>query len=210
MNARKGFLVLLLMLAAVPLRAAVTEGRDYTVLPAVQRPDAAGKIEVIEFFSYGCPHCYELHPLITKWAAAQPQDVVFRRVAVGFGREMWENLGRAYYAFADLNALPKVDSAVFDAVHRQRLPLQDQKSITAWAGKQGIDPAKFTAAFSSFSVNTRMSQSERMVESYQVGAVPSIVVGGKYVANGRNFEEMLSITSALIDKTRAEKSPRKP
>ncbi len=205
MIARNGFLALLLIIATVPLRAAITEGRDYTRLPAAQRPDTPGKIEVIEFFSYGCPHCYELEPLISKWKTALPQDVAFRRVAVGFGRPMWENLGKAYYAFSDMKVLPKVDDAIFAAVHRQRLPLQDEKSISAWVAKQGIDPAKFAAAYNSFSVNTHMAQSGRMVESYQVAQVPSLVVGGKYVAGGKTFEEMLSVTSALIDKARAEK-----
>jgi len=208
MNARRGFLAVLLLTAALPLSAAITEGRDYTRLPTPQRSDSPGKIEVIEFFSYGCPHCYELHPLITKWEAGLPKDVVFRRVAVGFGRQMWESLGRAYYAFSDLKVLPKVDGAIFAAVHSQRLPLQDEKSIVAWAAKQGIDAAKFSTAYNSFSVNTRMAQSERMVESYQVASVPSLVVDGKYVAGGRSFEEMLSVTSALIDKARAEKGSR--
>lgn len=204
MNVRHGFLALLLLAATTPLHADIVQGRDYSALPVAQRPDTPGKIEVIEFFSYGCPHCYELEPLIAKWKAGLPKDAQFRRVAVGFGRPMWESLGRAYYAFSDLNVLPKVDMPIFEAVHGQRLPLQDQKSITAWAGRQGVDTAKFTAAYNSFSVSTRMSQSERMVESYQVGGVPMIVVGGKYVANGRSYEDMLNIASALIEKARNE------
>jgi thiol:disulfide interchange protein DsbA len=208
MISRKAFLALLLSSAAVPLRAAITQGRDYSVLPTPQRPDTAGKIEVIEFFSYGCPHCYEIEPLIASWKKKLPPDTSFRRVAVAFGRPMWDSLGRAYYAFSDLNVLPKVDNAIFDAVHRQRLPLQDEKSITAWVARQGIDPAKFSTAYKSFSVNTRMSQSERMVEAYQVSGVPSIVVGGKYVANGQSYDEMLRIASELIAKTRAETKPK--
>jgi thiol:disulfide interchange protein DsbA len=208
MISRKAFLALLLSSAALPLRAAITQGRDYSVLPTPQRPDTAGKIEVIEFFSYGCPHCYEIEPLIASWKKKLPPDTNFRRVAVAFGRPMWDSLGRAYYAFSDLNVLPKVDNAIFDAVHRQRLPLQDEKSITAWVARQGIDPAKFSTAYKSFSVNTRMSQSERMVEAYQVSGVPSIVVGGKYVANGQSYDEMLRIASELIAKTRAETKPK--
>jgi protein dithiol oxidoreductase (disulfide-forming) len=208
MISRKAFLALLLSSAALPLRAAITQGRDYSVLPTPQRPDTAGKIEVIEFFSYGCPHCYEIEALIASWKKKLPPDTSFRRVAVAFGRPMWDSLGRAYYAFSDLNVLPKVDNAIFDAVHRQRLPLQDEKSITAWVARQGIDPAKFSTAYKSFSVNTRMSQSERMVEAYQVSGVPSIVVGGKYVANGQSYDEMLRIASELIAKTRAETKPK--
>jgi thiol:disulfide interchange protein DsbA len=204
MISRKGFLALLLASAAVPLHAAIEQGRDFTVLPTPQRPDTAGKIEVIEFFSYGCPHCYELEPLIASWKKKLPPDVAFRRVAVAFGRPMWDSLGRAYYAFSDMHVLPKVDNAIFDAVHRQRLPLQDEKSIAAWVGKQGLDAAKFTAAYNSFSVSTRMSQGERMVEAYQVSGVPMIVVGGKYVAQGGSYEAMLSIASELVAKVRAE------
>jgi protein dithiol oxidoreductase (disulfide-forming) len=199
------FLALLASSAAVPLHAAITQGRDYSVLPTPQRPDAPGKIEVIEFFSYGCPHCYELEPLIASWKKKLPPDVAFKRVAVAFGRPMWDSLGRTYYAFSDMNVLAKLDNAIFDAVHRQRLPLQDEKSITAWVGKQGIDPAKFSTAYKSFSVNTRMSQGERMVEAYQVSGVPQIVVAGKYVANGQSYDEMLRIASELVDKARAEK-----
>jgi thiol:disulfide interchange protein DsbA len=199
---KSGILAAFVLIASIPVQAEVVAGRDYSVLPVAQRGDSPGKIEVVEFFSYGCPHCYTLHPLIVKWAAKLPSDVVFRRVAVGFGRPDWISLGRAFYAFEATGDLARVDDAIFDAVHAQRRPLSDRRSIAQWLEGRGVKVDEFIAAFDSFGVSARMTRSDQMVIRYQVDAVPRVVVDGRFVVHGRTHEELLSIAGQLIAKVR--------
>jgi thiol:disulfide interchange protein DsbA len=196
----------LALVLSVPLRAAgLTEGTDYRTLGPPQRTDAAaGKIEVIEFFSYGCPHCNEFYPLISAWTAKLPKDVVFRRVATGMGRTAWTNLAKAYYALESTGDLNRLDAQIFHAIHEEHLPLFDEKAITQWVGMHGVNREKFVAAFDSFGVNTKLNQAEQMVENYKIDGVPGLAVAGKYVVMGNSLEQLLSNTDALIAKARAE------
>ena len=204
MSTRHWVLAFALLVFSASGHANVVAGKDYNLLPAPQRTDSPGKVEVIEFFSYGCPHCYEFHDHVMAWAGKLPADVVFKRVAVGFGQKAWAELAKAYYALEATGDLKKVDTALFDAVHKQRMPLADQRSITEWVGKHGVDTAKFSAAYNSFGVNTRTAQSDRMVVSYQVSGIPMLVVNGKYTPLGRTYDEMLGITSELVAKAKSE------
>lgn len=203
---RSTLLLTLALVVAVPLRAAqLTEGTNYRTLEPPQHTDTAGKIEVVEFFSYGCPHCYEFYPLIGAWAAKLPKDVVFKRIATGMGRTAWTNLAKAYYALEATGDLARLDAPIFHAIHAEHLPLFDEKAITQWVGTHGVDRAKFVSAFDSFGVNTKLTQAEQMAENYKIDGVPSLAVGGKYVAMGNSFGQLLSNTDALIAKVRAER-----
>ena len=204
---RSAVLLTLALVLSVPLRAAqLTEGTDYRTLEPQQHTDAAGKIEVIEFFSYGCPHCNEFYPLISARVAKLPKDVVFKRVATGMGRTAWTNLAKAYYALEATGDLARLDAQVFHAIHEEHQPLFDEKAITQWAGMHGVDRAKFVSAFDSFGVSTKLNQAEQMVENYKIDGVPSLAVAGKYVAMGNTLEQLLSNTGALIAKVRAERA----
>jgi thiol:disulfide interchange protein DsbA len=194
----------LLALLSMSLSAQPVADRDYTTLATAQPADSPGKIEVIEFFSYGCPHCSEFYPLVSSWSAKLPKDVVFKRVATGFGRPAWTNLAKAYYALEATGNLQKLDGALFKALHEQKLPLGDEKSIAEWVGKQGVDAGKFTAAFESFGVNAKITRSEEMVANYHVEGIPTLAVAGQYVVLGHSFEEILHNTDEVITKARAE------
>lgn len=202
-------LAFVLVMLSLPLRAAgLVEGTDYRTLEPAQHTDAPpGKIEVIEFFSYGCPHCNEFYPLISAWAAKLPKDVVFKRVATGMGRTAWTNLARAYYTLESTGDLNRLDAQIFHAIHEEHAPLFDEKSISEWAARHGVDQKKFTTAFDSFGVNTKLNQAEQMVENYKIDGVPALAVGGKYVVMGNSFEQMLTNADALIAKVRAERGP---
>jgi thiol-disulfide isomerase/thioredoxin len=132
-----------------------------------QHPATTGKIEVLEFFSYGCPHCNEFYPFISAWAAKLPKDVVFKRVATGLGRMPWTNLARMYYALETTGDLTRLDAQVFHAIHEEHAPLFDEKRSAEWVGKHGVDVVKFNTAFESFGVNTKVNQAEEMVENLQ-------------------------------------------
>jgi thiol:disulfide interchange protein DsbA len=203
---RSTLLALALVVLALPSWAAEpVEGTDYRTLQPPQHTDSSGKIEVIEFFSYGCPHCSEFYPMISAWADKLPKDVVFKRVASGMGRTAWTNLAKAYYALESTGDLARLDGQIFHAIHEEHQPLFDEQAISTWVGKKGVDTHKFVTAFDSFGVNTKLTQAEQMVESYKIDGVPGLAVGGKYVVMGNSFEQLIANTNALIAKVRAER-----
>jgi thiol:disulfide interchange protein DsbA len=138
-------IALAVLAMALPARAEVVADRDYVAIVPAQVTDNPAKTEVLEFFSYGCPHCADFDPLVSKWAKALPSDVVFKRVPISFGRPQWASLARLYYALEASGELTKLDAAVFRALHQENKRLFDDKSIIAWVSAQGVDEAKFTA-----------------------------------------------------------------
>jgi thiol:disulfide interchange protein DsbA len=203
MSIRNAFVALTLVLSA-PVFADVTAGTDYRLIEPAQHTDSAGKIEVLEFFSYGCPHCNEFYPLISAWVAKHPKDVVFKRVATGMGRTAWTNLAKTYYALEATGDLTRLDAPLFHAIHEEHKPLFDEQAISAWVGQHGVDPVKFKTSFESFGVNTKTNQAEEMIETYKVDGVPALAVDGKYLILGNSFEQMLSNLDGVIAKVRAE------
>ncbi|HSD37035.1 MAG TPA: thiol:disulfide interchange protein DsbA/DsbL [Rhodocyclaceae bacterium] len=202
-------------IAAAPLSFALDAGKDYTLLQPAQPGGANGQIEVIEFFSYGCPHCSAFDPKLSKWRAAQSKDVVFKRVPVSFGRPEWAALGRLYITLNTMGLSDKYDSKVFDGVHKEYLKLQDEKVRNDWLTKEGIDVKKFNDTWRSFGVETQMRRADQMAETYRVQGVPMLIVDGKYIPtdSGVQGEEaghsrVLVNADQLVAKARAEK-PKK-
>jgi protein dithiol oxidoreductase (disulfide-forming) len=206
MSIRNTLLALALVVLSVPALAEVTAGTDYRLIDPPQHTDSSGKIEVVEFFSYGCPHCNEFYPLISAWAAKLPKDVAFKRVATGLGRTAWTNLAKTYYALEATGDLARLDAKLFHAIHEEHLPLFDEKAISQWVGQHGVDTAKFNTAFESFGVNTKLNQAEEMIENYKVDGVPALAVDGKYLILGNSFEQILSNLDGVIAKDRAERA----
>lgn len=196
-----------LALGSWPAHADLVEGTDYQTLRPAQPGGTPGKIEVIEFFSYACSHCFEMHPKISKWAAGLPANVSFVRVPTALGRREWGVLVRAYYALESLGELQRLDSAIFEAIHREGVRLFDETSVTHWLAQQGVPASKFSAAFNSAQTTEKSLRAERMSYDYRVSGTPYVVVGGKYVALGRTHEQTLSSARQLIDKMTQE-TPR--
>lgn len=195
----------LLALGAIPLAACAqsnpVSGQDYLLLPQPQPKDDPKKIEVIEFFSYGCGHCNDFHPLVKPWAAKLPADVSFRRVPVTWNAA-WANLARLFYTLESTGDLAKMDDAVFAALHGQRLKLYDEKSMTEWYVRQGGEAKKFAEAFNSFGVMSKLKRAEQLGKAMGIDSVPTIIVEGKYRVQGKGFEQVLSNTDALIATSR--------
>jgi thiol:disulfide interchange protein DsbA len=192
----------------LPLGAAanLVEGRDWRPLELPQPPSDPGKIEVLEFFSYGCPHCAHLNPFIKPWAAALPPDVSFKRIPVSFGRAAWANLARLFFALELTGDLDRLDQAVFDAVTEQRKGLYTDKAIFDWVKGQGVDLDAFKEAFNGFTAETQLKRSDVLVQRYRVDAVPQITVAGRYMVVGdgvKDYRDLLAIADQLIAKTRA-------
>jgi len=204
MSIRNCALTLALWVLSVAAHAQGVEGTDYRKIEPPQPAVSPGKIEVIEFFSYMCPHCKEFYPLVTTWAAKLPKNVVFRRVPVGFNRPPWINLARAYYALQASGDLDKLDGALFHAIHEEHLQLFDEPSLADWVAKNGGNADKFAAAYTSFGVNNLTVQADQLVEKYHIEAVPTMAVNGEYKAMGQNLAEILANTDRLIAQVHTE------
>ena len=206
---RFGIVMVAFVALSTSVQASAIAGHDYAVLDVPQRQETKGKIEVIEFFSWGCPHCYGFYPLLNRWLATLPKDVTLKRVPVSLGHPQWDTLVRAYYALQSTGDAARLDSLIFEAIHREHVSLFDEKSITAWVGKHGVNVAQFTAAFRSFAVNTSVGQSEDAVAAYRVDSIPTMAIGGRYTVTS-DHAKMLATSDELIAKVRAEdKKPRK-
>ena len=196
-------LACLWVLSAAPAFAQA-EGTDYRVLAPAQPTQSPGRIEVLEFFSYACPHCAEFAPILGTWKATLGKDVVFRKVPVGFDRPPWINMQRAYYALLATGDLERLDARLFVAIHEQHLPLFQEQALFDWVGKNGGNAEKFAAAYTSFGINNQTVQADKMAEDFQITGVPTMAVDGRYVALGDSFTEILANTDKLIAKVRAE------
>lgn len=192
-----------LALFSTGVSAEVVQGRDYLVLAPARAPVSDGKkIEVIEFFSYACPHCADLHPLVSRWAEALPEDAAFIRVPVSFGRQQWGQLARAYYALEAMGEVKRYDDALFTALHAERKPLFTEDSLAAWIAQKGGDAAKFREAFNSFSVSQKAMRADQLSRDYRVNGVPQVTVAGKYTVTGTSYEDVLRIAGELTEKER--------
>jgi thiol:disulfide interchange protein DsbA len=202
-------LAAVVLLVAFPA-AALQEGVDYRLVQPPQHSASPGKIEVVEFFSYACPHCNEFYPKLNAWLARQPKDVVLRRVPVGFDRPQWVNLERAYYALEATGDLGKLDGALFHAIHEEHKQLFDEEALADWVGKQGGNADKFASAYTSFGVNNETVQADQMAMAYGIDGVPTLAIDGRYVAIGHDHDEILRNVDQLIAKVRAERAAAKP
>ncbi len=195
-------------LIASPAMAQVA-GRDYTPVVPAQAGDEPGKVEVLEFFSYGCPHCADFSPLLNAWAAKLPADVVLKKVPVTFGRGAWATIAKLYYTLEATGDLRRLDGEVFRAIHGERISLFDDRSATEWAVSKGVDPKKFAETFNSFGVMSKVRRGDQLAQIYKINGVPSLAVDGKYLVGGKDFNDTLAIADKLIAKARSEKAGKK-
>lgn len=205
-------MALSLFAVALPAHAQLTAGREYVPIEPAQTTDNPAKIEVIEFFSYGCPHCSEFHPTVSKWSAKLPADVSFRRVPISFGRAQWANLSRLYYALEATGELARLDSAAFQALHEKGLKLYDDKSIAEWAVAQGVDAKKFADAYNAFGVVSKVKRGDQMAQAFKIQGVPALAVDGKYLVLNegiKGHEDLVARTDKVIEKVRAERGKKK-
>lgn len=160
-----------------------------------------GKVEVLEFFSYGCPHCHDFSETFERWSRKQPKDVVVRRVPVSFGRPQWVVLGRLFYTI-QIMKMPALDAAAFAAIHQQGKMLYEDQAVLQWAASQpGVDATKFKEVYFSQDVTNAMKKADALAMSYQIDAVPTLIVGGHYKMlqqRGMSFNDLLANTDAVI------------
>jgi len=181
-------------------------GTDYLVLDKPAPVEAArGKIEVVEFFWYSCPHCNAFEPALNAWAKALPKDVALRRVPVAF-RDDFVPQQRLYYALEALGLLAKLHAQVFAAIHVDKLKLASAAEIADWAAKQGVDRAKFTEQYNSFSASTKATRGTQLQNTYKVEGVPALGVAGRFYIDStlaQSMERALKVADFLTAEVRS-------
>ena len=188
---------------------AQTAGTDYTLVTPPQPTDDPGKIEVLEFFSYGCPHCADFNPLLNAWAAKLPADVVLKKAPVSFGRAAWANAAKLYLALEITGDVKRLETDIFRAIHNDRTNLFDERTIIDWVAARGVDRKKFTDTFASFGVQSKVKRIDQMAQAFKIEGVPALGVDGKYLVKSNDFQSQLAIADKLIAKARSEKSGKK-
>lgn len=182
----------------------------YTLLPTpVPKSVPEGQLEVIDFFSYGCPHCHDFQPLLNDWRKALAPDVGVVGVPITFGRKQWETYARIYFSLEALDQLSLLHAKVFDAIHLKKVPLHDEKALAQWMKEQGQDGDRFVQTMKSFAVQSRLQKSLQVAEAYRVNSVPLLAVEGRFLISGSqagSFPNMLAIADGLLDEARKKRA----
>src|SRR5713226_4192603 len=188
-------------------RADYTEGVEYARLPQSQPVETGNKIEVREFFWYGCPHCYALEPAINRWLKTKPANAQFVRMPAILSPS-WEPHARTFYAFEALGVTDKLHSAFFNAIHAQGQALNNESSIAEFVAKHGVDKEKFLKAYNSFSVNAFVKNAVQMAQRYGIEGVPTLIVDGKFRTGSSmvgGHDALMHLVDYLIKKSAAER-----
>lgn len=191
------FLLYLLMLFALMARA---EESGYEEISPPQSTADPKKVEVIEFFWYGCPHCYSFEPSLTAWLKNKPDNVVFIRQPAAFS-DLWGKHAKAYFVAEALGVVDKVHADFFDAIQNKNQKLDTEEQLAKFFADHGVGDADFRAAYNSFLVDAKLRQAAAMPARYGITGVPALVVNGKYKTNGTlagSQEGMIDVINRLI------------
>ncbi len=191
-------------------QGAPVAGKEYRTINPPQ-PVSGDQIEVLEFFSYACPHCDEFEPLLNSWLASKPKGVSFSHVPAIFNNRMIPH-AKLYYTLEETGTLSRLHAKVYDAIHRQGKRLADREAIMEWAATQDVDMKKFEAAYDSFSVGNKTQRAMQLARNYRIPGTPYLIVNGKYLtgpgmtlrADGRGVDaqRFVFVLNTLIDMER--------
>jgi thiol:disulfide interchange protein DsbA len=185
----------------------IEEGFDYRILPTPQPVESKGKVEVIEFCWYGCPHCYDFEPELNAWLKRQPKDVIFRKVPVAF-RDDFMPHSQLFYALEAMGKGDALNDKVMYAMHKENKRLMTENEIADWAASQGIDRNTFLATYRSFAVVSKARVARQMADAYRIDGVPTIVMQGRYVTSpsiAGTKAKAISVMEHLEQKIRKDK-----
>ena len=210
MQLRKAFSILLAiagMAAFAPQAVAQIPSPLYAALSPPQPVEGGGKVEVTEFFWYGCPHCYGMEPMINAWLKNKPQDVVFKRVPAY--NDNWAPMVTLYYTLEAMGLADQYHQKVFDAIHKGNVNLNNRNKRDEWLKANGIDPAKFAEVEKSFTVATKVNRAKQLTQAYRVDSVPRFFVNGKYYTSAEqagSADRIFLVIDQMIERVRKEKS----
>jgi len=191
------------MAVSLAFAAEYEEGVHYERVVPAQPTSTVNKVEVLEIFWYGCPHCFRFEPYVERWLKKKPDNAQFVRMP-GIFRPSWENHARAFYAMELLGVAEKVHTPLFNAIHRQKRKLDDMESLAEFFSKHGdVEKKEFIKTFKSFAVETRLRRAKTMSSRYGIDGVPAVIVNGKYSVSARTAgsnANMLKIINYLVEK----------
>ncbi|MFQ5642896.1 MAG: thiol:disulfide interchange protein DsbA/DsbL [Thiogranum sp.] len=209
---KKVFALSFLLLLSPFVYAEFSEGIEYQVLANPQPTVDEGKIEVLELFWYGCPHCYQLEPELRAWLENKPDDVVFVRLPAVLGPS-WELHARAFYTAQLLGVLDKVHQPIFERMHKDRKPVRNVDDVKKIFMEQGVSGQDFDNTYNSFAVITKTNRAKQAARLYGVQGVPALVVDGKYRTTAKlagGNRKMLDVVDFLVKKEREARAADLP
>jgi len=208
---RRRFAIRLAAAAAAPClplaasaQGAPVEGRDYARLAQPLPMPATGKIEVVEFFGYWCPHCNTFEPALDAWSRKLPADVAFRRVPVAFSAPQ-EPYAKIYFTLEAMGLLEQMHRKVFAAIHVQRQHLEKESEILAFMTANGVDAAKFSEIYKSFTVASKFKQARQLADAYRIDGVPTLGIHGRFFTSpslAGGSDQALRVADQLIQRAR--------
>jgi thiol:disulfide interchange protein DsbA len=200
----------LFVLLCLPISAlAFEEGFEYQEITPPVPTDADGKVEVVEMFFYGCPHCFRVEPVINKWEKTLPDFVKFTRVPAIF-QDSWEPLARAFYTAETLGVLDRINDPLFNAIHIKRQKIFKKDAIRAFFVSQGVDGKEFDKTYNSFQVANQINRSRDLSKRYKIQGVPAFIVNGKWRTNGTIAGSLQGIPAVLDFLIRQESATLTP
>ena len=193
-------------MASLPFTA-LAQQIQYCELNPPQPTESKGKIEVLEFFWYGCPHCYSLEPYVETWLKKLPPDVEFRRVPAVFNAR-WAHDATIFYTLEALGVLDKLHRPLFDAIHKSSLRTDNEAALSEWLQKNGVEPKKFMDTMKSFGVQSKLRRATQQTVAYKIDGTPAMAVAGRYTVSaeqGRTQQGMLQAVDGLVAMARKQK-----
>jgi thiol:disulfide interchange protein DsbA len=204
-------LIAAIALSPLTLRAQQGGAAGYTTLQNPLPVENPAKVEIAEFFWYGCIHCYNLEPVLERWVGKLPPDVVFRRIPAIFN-ERWGHDAALYYAFETLGVLERLHRPLFDAIHKDRLKTDNPEALNEWLGRNGVDPKKLEATMKSFGVQSKVKRAAQLTTGSRIDGTPALLVHGRFTIStdqGGSREGMLANADRLIPVARKLLTPAK-
>lgn len=183
------------------------EGEQYELIQPKQPTEDPNKIEVVEVFWYGCPHCFAFEPYVASWLEKKPDDVTFIRMPAPLNPR-WQIHARAFYVADVLGVLDEIHTPLFDAIHKEHRSLNSQEELKAFFVENGVSGDEFDKAWASFAVDTKLRHALEMARRYGITGVPTFIVDGKYRTGARiagGPSDVLDVVTYLVDKVRAER-----
>jgi thiol:disulfide interchange protein DsbA len=183
------------------------ESAGYETLSPAQPTQHADKIEVIEFFWYGCPHCYNLEPMLQQWLKTTPKNVEFIRIPAVFN-EQWGKHAKAYFTAEALGVVDKIHADFFDAIQNKKESLETEDQLAKFFVAHGVDEKQFHESYNSFLVDSKMRQAPVLSSRYGITGVPAVIINGKFKTNGPlagSHEKLIEVMSKLIKQESAAK-----
>ena len=185
------------VVASTFAQAQLPAGKEYQAITPPQPTPPGKTIEVLEFFFYGCSHCFHLHPLLSNWEKTMPKDVQLTFVPTIF-RDSWEPMAHTYFALDSLGQREQLHDALYRAWNEQNMALVDEDKIADFVAQHGVDRTKFMAAYDSFTVQSKVARAKQMIRIYGIDGTPTLIVDGKYKIEGLQPEDTIRALKEVL------------